>query len=118
MQHSNHRLLHDADYNYSIQPGHLPLLVFWFWLSPMGQPRSQVNQCSEHSTNTATIQALHNLTGTMDLVASSIMLVWHAMFGINSLIDPAKMVDVILGTGQPSKSQVWTVDPHKCPLLS
>ena len=54
----------------------------------------------------------------MDLVASGIMLVWHAMFGINSLIDPAKMVDVILGTGQPSKSQVWTVDPRKCPLHS
>lgn len=54
----------------------------------------------------------------MDLVASGIMLVWHAMFGINSLIDPAKMVDVILGTGQPSKSQVWTVDPHKCAVHS
>ena len=42
----------------------------------------------------------------MDRLATGIMLVWHAMFGINSLIDPAEMVSVILGTRVPSKDQV------------
>jgi hypothetical protein len=44
----------------------------------------------------------------MDRLATGIMLVWHAMFGINSLIDPAEMINVILGTGIPSKAQVST----------
>jgi hypothetical protein len=42
----------------------------------------------------------------MDRLATGIMLVWHAMLGINSLIDPAEMINVILGTGIPSKAQV------------